>query len=207
MGGGGRIGKKVLDNELGTVERDMRSANYEQRFGDNSFPRLSKCFGSSDEIIGALVAAEHKRIDDGLVPSALEPGEMLMVDHVEVRCLWNRAMQVFDLIESMGYEVTVYGECGGWDSVEDFLLSPDVVELEEGRSVLAFRESSTSAWRGLKNIRGRDKGRRQCSHCLEHSEKLKQCAGCRKVEYCSKACQRASWKAGHRELCAHMRVE
>ena len=46
---------------------------------------------------------------------------------------------------------------------------------------------------------------RQCAHChqdeLETGGKYKQCARCRAVSYCSKECQRAHWKAGHKAEC------
>lgn len=40
---------------------------------------------------------------------------------------------------------------------------------------------------------------RECPWCLE-TEALKRC-GCHKVKYCSQDCQKAHWKAGHKQVC------
>ena len=44
----------------------------------------------------------------------------------------------------------------------------------------------------------------KCSNvpCKVHSEKLLKCAACGSVGYCSKECQKADWKAGHKQSCA-----
>ena len=46
--------------------------------------------------------------------------------------------------------------------------------------------------------------RRQCGFCSQLEvppSKLKDCAGCRRVLYCGKECQRNAWKAGHNQEC------
>ena len=41
-----------------------------------------------------------------------------------------------------------------------------------------------------------------CGPC----ERTQFCAGCRSVRYCSRGCQKAHWKAGHRDECARERA-
>jgi hypothetical protein len=43
-----------------------------------------------------------------------------------------------------------------------------------------------------------------CAQCQRIEIKLKACAGCNYLWYCSKACQKVHWKAGHRQDCPHM---
>jgi hypothetical protein len=40
-----------------------------------------------------------------------------------------------------------------------------------------------------------------CSNCLKESNNLSACSKCREVDYCSKECQIAHWKAGHKKMC------
>ena len=40
-----------------------------------------------------------------------------------------------------------------------------------------------------------------CAACGAKPEKRLMCAGCNKVCYCSKECQKKDWKAGHKALC------
>ena len=43
---------------------------------------------------------------------------------------------------------------------------------------------------------------RQCGGCGETTfKKMKVCARCKKIHYCSKKCQRKHWKFGHKEIC------
>jgi len=41
-----------------------------------------------------------------------------------------------------------------------------------------------------------------CNHCGKGFDELRKCAQCKAVWYCSKACQTAAWKAGHKHACA-----
>ena len=43
-----------------------------------------------------------------------------------------------------------------------------------------------------------------CEQCQRKEIKLFNCSQCGAVRYCSKVCQKAHWKGGHREVCAHM---
>ena len=40
-----------------------------------------------------------------------------------------------------------------------------------------------------------------CGTTQQEGEKYNQCGGCKKVRYCSKACQREHWRGGHRKAC------
>lgn len=43
--------------------------------------------------------------------------------------------------------------------------------------------------------------KKQCTQCGVSDTKLLQCSKCRKVQFCSRECQLANWKAGHKEQC------
>jgi hypothetical protein len=47
----------------------------------------------------------------------------------------------------------------------------------------------------------RVKPSRPCAQCGELFPKLKQCSRCKAVAYCSRDCQLAHWKAGHKQAC------
>jgi MYND finger protein len=40
-----------------------------------------------------------------------------------------------------------------------------------------------------------------CAHCLSSSASLKRCTACRSLAYCSPSCQKADWKAAHKQEC------
>eukprot|EP00928_Gymnodinium_smaydae_P080021 TRINITY_DN63827_c0_g1_i1.p3 TRINITY_DN63827_c0_g1~~TRINITY_DN63827_c0_g1_i1.p3 ORF type:complete len:101 (-),score=10.48 TRINITY_DN63827_c0_g1_i1:221-523(-) len=40
-----------------------------------------------------------------------------------------------------------------------------------------------------------------CARCGERLAHLHVCSGCMKTRYCSRECQKAHWKAGHRDTC------
>ena len=44
----------------------------------------------------------------------------------------------------------------------------------------------------------------KCDHCEATLAKAKVCTGCYSAHYCSAGCQRAAWKAGHREACGEV---
>ena len=43
--------------------------------------------------------------------------------------------------------------------------------------------------------------KRTCYHCKSDSENAKACGRCKLVYYCNRGCQRAHWKAGHKDVC------
>jgi hypothetical protein len=54
---------------------------------------------------------------------------------------------------------------------------------------------------------GRVKPAKPCAQCGELFPKLKLCTRCRSVSYCSKECQVAHWKAGHKQVCKEQPAE
>eukprot|EP00980_Cylindrotheca_fusiformis_P009384 scaffold2049_cov108-Cylindrotheca_fusiformis.AAC.10 len=46
----------------------------------------------------------------------------------------------------------------------------------------------------------------RCSHCKKRElrSNLMLCGGCNFMHYCSRDCQRADWKKGHKLFCAHL---
>ncbi|KAL3906706.1 MAG: hypothetical protein SGILL_009165 [Bacillariaceae sp.] len=40
-----------------------------------------------------------------------------------------------------------------------------------------------------------------CSGCGREEDDLKECTGCRVVQYCGRSCQKAHWKGGHKSTC------
>lgn len=74
---------------------------------------------------------------------------------------------------------------------------------QDGRSAIdAAAGGSDEARRALKR---EEKQQRVCAFCGavagQDAPKLKRCANCRLVLYCSPACQRKHWKAGHKAEC------
>jgi tetratricopeptide (TPR) repeat protein len=43
---------------------------------------------------------------------------------------------------------------------------------------------------------------RECHHCRKAQPKLQICTGCNAANYCNSVCQKAAWKAGHKQECA-----
>ena len=46
-----------------------------------------------------------------------------------------------------------------------------------------------------------------CGTCGTKEGKLRVCAACGVVRYCSPACQKKDWKEGHRDACAQLKEE
>ncbi|KAF5357630.1 hypothetical protein D9758_007526 [Tetrapyrgos nigripes] len=48
-------------------------------------------------------------------------------------------------------------------------------------------------------------GDQLCSYCLKAKDAcpsgLKKCSGCKRISYCSEACQKSDWKSSHKQLC------
>ncbi|KAG7392976.1 hypothetical protein PHYPSEUDO_013464 [Phytophthora pseudosyringae] len=45
-----------------------------------------------------------------------------------------------------------------------------------------------------------------CSACQATDKPLSRCSRCKWAAYCSKTCQRGHWRAGHRQMCAKLKV-
>ena len=88
------------------------------------------------------------------------------------------------------------------DSAEDSLDSVEqaVWRAKPFRHVGAdIVDESPTAW---------SKADERCDVCHAYGEgraKLMTCSGCKVTKYCSKACQRAGWKAGHKQMCVMLK--
>lgn len=199
VGGDGFVGKKVLNNKSVTIKRDMRSSTSAQ----NGMQIKSFAINAgSTKVRRQAASEEEERISRGLQLTCLEPGEMLLVEHWNVRRVWNEAMNAFDALQQWGHGHIVYGETSGWPAVVSFLEHSN--QLEDEQFAVADRKSPEAPWSGSRPFQqNRDHGMRACSHCcqvVDHSQ-LKKCAGCMQHEYCSRECQKSAWKAGHRKEC------
>ena len=64
------------------------------------------------------------------------------------------------------------------------------------------RSSAGGCDEATKHLRDIEKKtKRLCFHCGKNGVKIRQCSRCRTVNYCSKQCQKAAWKSGHKEAC------
>ncbi|MES1921737.1 hypothetical protein MHBO_003266 [Bonamia ostreae] len=43
--------------------------------------------------------------------------------------------------------------------------------------------------------------KKSCDKCKKNTEKLKKCGACKKVEYCSRECQKSDWE-NHKKICS-----
>ena len=72
---------------------------------------------------------------------------------------------------------------------------------------MAARQGHNEAILALKRARSQavpESLDRVCSHCstqASESNHLMTCARCKSAFYCSRNCQRAHWKAGHKKIC------
>ncbi|KIM37301.1 hypothetical protein M413DRAFT_277001 [Hebeloma cylindrosporum] len=53
-----------------------------------------------------------------------------------------------------------------------------------------------------KHMRSTTCGPFACPLCLPPGQLLMTCSSCKHIRYCSKACQKADWKAGHKAICS-----
>ncbi|GAQ79709.1 hypothetical protein KFL_000360260 [Klebsormidium nitens] len=74
--------------------------------------------------------------------------------------------------------VTMYAVPKTDQDIEDFEKAPTVLVLDESFFML-----------------------KHCWQCRKEGTALMKCAKCEKARYCSKACQKADWKSGHRDEC------
>eukprot|EP00578_Thalassiosira_sp_NH16_P009850 CAMPEP_0181114906 /NCGR_PEP_ID=MMETSP1071-20121207/21152_1 /TAXON_ID=35127 /ORGANISM="Thalassiosira sp., Strain NH16" /LENGTH=547 /DNA_ID=CAMNT_0023199085 /DNA_START=138 /DNA_END=1781 /DNA_ORIENTATION=- len=136
-------------------------------------------------------AKERRRLLEGVPPTRLEHGETVIVPHWEVSRIWNFAMEAYARVEGFGYGQCVYGETSGWDIVESFLKGQ--------HGTLVPQRYVTCPQVGFKGTR--DKGSWPCDFCGKVESDLKQCSVCKKVQYCSRDCQKKAWKATHKHEC------
>ena len=68
------------------------------------------------------------------------PAEMLLVEHWEVRRIWNEAMHIFDTLTAWGVSDTAYGEVSGWVHTEGCLKQYDESRLDPGQYAVGPQE-------------------------------------------------------------------
>lgn len=196
----GAAGVVTWPDEKGQVHRDMRSK--ESRgflvLSANSSvqPFQLTIAAKTPEDQAEMIANEKQRMEQGIPPTYLAPGETLLVPRCEVLQFWNEAMQgPYDALCCMGYQECVYGETGGWDSVVKFLEITRNFEPNQ----LGF-PSTPPGFPAL-----RDKGFEYgesitCARCRKRDPNIGgKCSRCHKVCYCSRECQVAHWKQHKRE--------
>ena len=72
---------------------------------------------------------------------------------------------------------------------------------------MAARQGHNEAILALKRVRSQavpESYDRVCAHCSTQASKsnpLMTCARCKSAFYCSRSCQAAHWKAGHKKIC------
>ena len=218
-GAAGIVGKKVLvDGKMqpGMVRRDMRSLDFHQRFLGESTNRPGKCFmdikSSSSAVSLALSKSEQARMQRLAQdaerlrhwnPATIHDGELLLVEHWEVARVWREAMRVSESLEAWGQGGNAYGETFGWAAVQEFFAHVRNEKLAHDQYATAPQTP------GL--VGASDHGHEYaCDHCgrgptvteMGSIIKLLRCSGCDRVRYCSKQCQKAAWKAGHKQGCS-----
>jgi len=185
----------------GQVRRNMRSS---QPWPPPAGTTSLQVMGATDAVRRGVAAKETRRIEQGVHPATLEEGEMLLVEWWEVLELWNQAMVPFDALASWNHEHYVYGETTGWDIVcsalEHWLVTQ---KLCPGQYALASIEGFRSMYATRDHGHGNE---RECAGCGNKCAgslgvPLQKCARCGMVWYCSTACQKKDWHAGHKAVC------
>jgi hypothetical protein len=97
LGADGIVGYKVLGDQNGQAQRDMRSdkSRSVQQLGNVAIAPL-RVSGDTDEITFACVEYEKRRMSSGVPTTTQEPGEKLIIPRWEVLKLWNEAMSAYD---------------------------------------------------------------------------------------------------------------
>ena len=127
---------------------------------------------------------------EGVQPTHLDPGEDVVVPHLEVRLAWNYAMEAYMRLEQFGHGQFVYGETWGWVIAEDY--------VKECRNRPAAKLGNCPQ---VGFTRTREKGSLPCNFCGKIESDMKQCSVCKRASYCSRDCQKKAWKAGHKNEC------
>jgi hypothetical protein len=198
-GAEGVVSYKVLGNQEGQAQRDMRSekSRCTQPVGDVTFDSL-RVFGATDEIRYACADYEKRRMSSGVPSTTLEPGERWILPRWDVLKLWNEAMSAYDSIERWGHGCFVYLEVVGWNLVVDFL---------QRTNHLAFSEYAPAPTNpGFPTVRAKamnEDGETLCDGCC-FCRKMggisMKCSRCKSASYCSKECQKGDWKQ-HKAVC------
>ena len=198
LGADGIVGYKVLGDQKGQAQRDMRSdkSRRVQQLGNTAIAPL-RVSGDTDEITFACVEYEKRRMSSGVPTTTQEPGESLIVPRWEVLKLWNEAMSAYDSIKRWGHECFVYGEVGGWDIVVDFLQRTNHMQVGQYAPAPLVPGFQTLRDRGCDG----EPHRTGCVFCGKiDGATIMKCSRCKASSYCSKDCQKKDWKK-HKAVC------
>ncbi|CAB9507114.1 expressed unknown protein [Seminavis robusta] len=86
---------------------------------------------------------------------------------------------------------------------KNFSLEHLCCDIAYTKSLEGLDKKLEASARGVK--KGRDTIRQQCWECGQHAKAYK-CTLCAAARYCSKECQKQSWKTGHRGACADLKT-
>jgi hypothetical protein len=78
---------------------------------------------------------------------------------------------------------------------------------QAGSATAAPGGAQGEAAAGSSSSSSKVKPAKPCANCGELFPKLKVCTRCRSVSYCSKDCQLAHWRAGHKQVCKEQPAE
>jgi hypothetical protein len=88
-------------------------------------------------------------------------------------------------------------------TMSDFKASMEAIGTQRGHVLFLSKQIPCSCLdEGKKNAKQNPKTGR-CRYCRNEDPKmeLKKCSQCKTAEYCSKECQVADWRAGHKKEC------
>lgn len=95
--------------------------------------------------------------------------------------------------------------CGLVDRSKNYTIKKFCQEYASGRAAEKGQDKNVLASaRGVKE--GWDTIRLQCWECGQVAAKVSKCSLCMAARYCSVACQRKSWKSGHRSACSALKT-
>ena len=128
-----------------------------------------------------------------------EPGLQSMQYLLDV-CVFNEAVPLKD--ENIAVLAAMVGEPGGRS---DFLSALHKAGVDQIGDRQMFANCLVRGVREGNISRGWDKPPPEtCSHCAAlpaKGKKLLTCGRCKTAKYCSAACQKAAWGAGHKGVC------
>jgi hypothetical protein len=199
MSGDGKCRKGLgykIDGHPVQARRDMRSDSLKTiDFGNIASLSNFRISVEGDPPFDKLALdKEKRRLEQGVPTTQIDSGESLLVAPWEVLKLWNQAMKPYDAIQRFDHGFNVYGETPGWDAVAFF--------LEKSQHLAYGQYHNAPVDPGFKSNRDGEFENKACGHCGKvQSENMNMaCSRFKAVYYCSKECQRASWKT-HKMKC------
>ena len=220
FGGGGVVG---LANKYSTVVRDMRSRQVKLADGtievetlpdgttreQRKFHKRCRMNGVTPEANELIFKNENDRIANGIPDTFLFKDEKLVVEHWEVKRLWNQAIEPIDNLAKFKHSHFVYGESMNWDNIVRVLNkeyaklghnqfasapSPPGFRLQTDGGMNLFGPGASAGV--LKDTSMVTK----CTWCGKNGVELLRCTKCKKAAYCDAKCQKGHWKKGGHKL-------